>query len=184
MEILGTLHDLSRDWKTDQVHITFTIDNESVLQEIEKYKNSKLSIKVQKYRKKRSLDANSYMWKLIELLSIKTGIPRKEIYIDCLYKYGSFTFIPLRKKDICLAEDYYRIVRERGSQKVTDENGNVAELHILQCWKGSSKYDSKEMSRLIDGVLDECRIQGIPESEFLTPNQKAELLDKWGVVVG
>lgn len=54
----------------------------------------------------------------------------------------------------------------------------------MQCWKGSSKYNSKEMSRLINGILEDCREAKIPESDLLTPDEKIELKEKWGVEVG
>ena len=75
-------------------------------------------------------------------------------------------------------------MRDRGSQEVADEQGNVETLHRLQCFKGSSKYNSKEMSRLIQGVLDDCRDLGIPEADLLTPDEILELKQKWGVDVG
>lgn len=88
------------------------------------------------------------------------------------------------KKDIYLAQSVYRLVVDRGAEKVRDLRGNEEELHILQCWKGSSKYNTKEMSRLINGVLEDCREAGIPEGDLLTPDEKEELKQKWGIEVG
>lgn len=145
---------------------------------------NKLTLEVKKYRAKRSLDANSYLWVLLEKLSCMQSIPRWEIYLESLRKYGAFEYIPLRKKDIYLAQSVYRLVVDRGAERVRDLRGNEEELHILQCWKGSSKYNTKEMSRLINGVLEDCREAGIPEGDLLTPDEKEELKQKWGIDVG
>ena len=64
MECTGKLTNISRDWQSNNLNITLSI-NENINSEIEKIKDvEKLSIKVNKYRKKRSLDANAYMWVL------------------------------------------------------------------------------------------------------------------------
>ena len=59
---------------------------------------------------------------------------------------------------------YYDIVSKRIF------NGN--EFTIYRLYKGSSEYDTKEMSIFIDGVIHEAQQLGI---ETLTPNQIIEL---------
>ena len=44
--------------------------------------------------------------------------------------------------------------------------------------KGSSEYDTAEMSSFIDGIVSECKELGI---ETMTPDQIEELKQKWGV---
>ena len=46
--------------------------------------------------------------------------------------------------------------------------------------KGSSEYDTGEMSRFIDGVISECKELGI---QTMTPDEIEELKQKWGVEV-
>ena len=43
-------------------------------------------------------------------------------------------------------------------------------------WVGSSQYDTKEMSILIDGIVDECKQMGL---ETWPPDQIALLKDNW-----
>lgn len=162
----------------------FTVNREFLVAYEELKGCDKLTLEIKKYRAKRSLDANSYLWVLLEKLSCKLSIPRWELYLESLKKYGSFEYIPLREKDIYLAQSVHRIVIDRGAQTVTDLQGREEELHVLQCWKGSSKYNSLEMSRLIKGILEDCREAGIPEADLLTPDEKAELKQKWGIDIG
>ena len=42
----------------------------------------------------------------------------------------------------------------------------------LQCWYGSSVYDSKQMHRLLELIVQECQQQGIPT---MTPDEIAKL---------
>lgn len=180
MEILGTLHDLSRDWKTDQVHITFTIDNESVLQEIEKYKNSKLCIKVQKYRKKRSLDANAYLWVLCSKLAIVHETSKDEIYEEMLQKYGelyqddegNYIVITLRADiDTSKIDGHWKYYK-------TSADGKFKSYLMI---KGTSQYDTSEMARFIDMVVQEAKDEGI---ETLPPDELERMKSLWGVKNG
>lgn len=184
MKCTGTFKQIFVNFLERKYLLTIEV-NENVMEEYEQLKDKeKLAVEIKPYRKKRSLDANSYLWVLLDKLSSKLSIPRWELYLECLKKYGSFEYIPLREKDIYLAQSVHRIVVDRGAQIVTDLKGREEELHVLQCWKGSSKYNTVEMSRLINGVLDECREVGIPESELLTPDEKEELKQKWGIEIG
>ena len=47
--------------------------------------------------------------------------------------------------------------------------------------KGSSDYDTAEMSQFIDGIISECKDQGI---QTMTPNEIEEMKQKWGVDIG
>ena len=44
-------------------------------------------------------------------------------------------------------------------------------------WYGSSTYDTEQMARLIDRVVEDCREAGI---ETMTPQQLAALKSQWG----
>ena len=41
---------------------------------------------------------------------------------------------------------------------------------------GSSEYDTRQMSRLINLIVEDCKIQGI---ETMTPDELSALLDRW-----
>jgi hypothetical protein len=141
----------------------------------------KLTLEIKPYRAKRSLDANSYLWVLLDKLAEKLDITRWQAYLNELKSHGAFEYIPLREKDIYLAQSVFRIVIDRGAQEVKDLKGRAETLHTLQCYKGSSKYNTKEMSRLIKGVLEDCREIGIPDADLLTPDEKEELRQKCGI---
>lgn len=184
MRFTGRLKEPVIDFSSGRITILFEPyeDFRQAYEELKGYE--KLSLEIKPYRAKRSLDANSYLWVLLDKLADKMNVSRWKMYLMELKEHGSFEYIPLRERDIYLAESVHRIVIDRGQQEVMDLKGRKETLHTLQCWKGSSKYNSKEMSRLISGVLDDCREAGIPEADLLTPDEKLELKQKWGVDVG
>lgn len=98
MECTGKLTNISRDWQSNKLNITLSI-NENINSEIEKIKDvEKLSIKVNKYRKKRSLDANAYMWVLLSKIADVINSDKDDVYIEMLSRYGVFTHIIVKKK--------------------------------------------------------------------------------------
>ena len=66
----------------------------------------------------------------------------------------------------------WRTVRELGKGRI----GNVEGVQ-LQCYFGSSSYDSKEFSVLLEGVISECKEIGI---ETLPEDEIAQMLKEWG----
>ena len=150
MECTGKLTNISRDWQSNKLNITLSI-NENINSEIEKIKDvEKLSIKVNKYRKKRSLDANAYMWVLLSKIADVINSDKDDVYIEMLSRYGVFTHIIVRKEVVEKIKTEWRAVRELGEINVNGSSGIQ-----LQCYFGSSTYDSKEMATLIDGVVRE-----------------------------
>ena len=50
----------------------------------------------------------------------------------------------------------------------------------MLCYYGSSTYDTKEMSVLIDGIVSECKDLDI---EVLPPDELQKIKETWGVDV-
>ena len=73
-------------------------------------------------------------------------------------------------------KELYRTCVDLGKVKV-----GAMEGHQLQVYYGSSTFDTKEMSVLLDGVVSECEAIGI---STLTPNEIERMKQEWGVNVG
>lgn len=175
MECTGKLTNISRDWHSNKLNVTFSL-NESVEGEIEKIKDvEKLSIKVVKYRKKRSLDANAYMWVLLSKIAEVIHSNKDDVYIEMLSRYGVFTHIIVKKSVVDKVKSEWRTVRELGEINVNGSQGVQ-----LQCYFGSSTYDSKEMATLIDGVVREAKELGI---ETLPPDELNRMKRNWDIEI-
>ena len=134
-----------------------------------------VDVTVKKHREKRSLDANAYAWVLMDKLAEATGMPTSEVYRQAVKDVGGNTEI------VC--------VREKAVQKLCDgwnKNGigwqtEVMDSKIDGCknvvlYYGSSTFDTKQMSRLIDNIVQDCKAVGI---ETLTPQQLDVLKEDW-----
>lgn len=175
MEFTGVIRNISNDFLSDELHITFSVNERAnVKAEYEKLKScEKLKVKVDKYRFKRSLDANAYMWVLLQKMAVVLKSTKDDLYLQMLDRYGVFTHIIVKPHVVDRVVNEWRIVRNLGEVTVNGVKGIQ-----LQCYFGSSTYDTKEMSVLIDGVVSECKELGI---ETLPPDELKRIKEMWGV---
>ncbi len=130
-------------------------------------KTKKFEIK--EYKPKRSLNANNYFWELTTQLANVLRMNKEEMYFILLQKYGQSEMVSvLATIDV---RPYFKYYTEAGESIL---NGKLFKHYKV--YKGSSEMDSKEMSILINGLVDECKAQ---EIETRTPNEIASLLEKW-----
>ena len=171
MECIGKLKDVSRDWITNQYNITFTVDA-SVVNSIDSIKDcEKLSIKAVKYRKKRSLDANALLWSCLGQIAASLQADKWDIYLQMLKRYGKYTYI-------CVKPNMVDSVRSqwRECEVVGNVNINGTEAVQMLCYFGSSTYNTKEFSVLLDGVISEMHEMGL---EVPPSTEMKRALEEW-----
>lgn len=137
-----------------------------------KTKNKKFSFEVKEDRAKRSLNANAYLWALLEQMANMLNTSKDEVYLQMLERYGVFTYLAVKSSVVERVEQEWRYVRNLGEATV---NGKKAIQ--LQCYFGSSTYDTKEMSRLLEGVVSEAKELGI---ETIPKTELEVLKQQWG----
>jgi hypothetical protein len=177
-EFTGTIKNPSIDYTTGNIVLQIVCnEKQSALSCYNELANEeKLSIKVGKYREKRSMDSNAYAWTLIGKLAEKLNIPRDEIYRDAIKQVGgNYEIVCVRKEAVDkLCEGW----RKNGIGWQTDTMPSKIEgCTNVVLYYGSSTYDTAQMSRLINIVVDACREQNI---ETRTPDEIANLLSLWG----
>lgn len=129
------------------------------------------TVRIDHYKKKRSLNANNYMWQLVTQIADKLRASKEEIYLQMLKRYGQSTVISIVDEAVPVFMKTVQYAEEFGKGTV---NGK-AFTHI-KVFVGSSNYDTREMSILIDGVISEAEALGIPT---ITPTEIQRLKDNW-----
>ena len=124
---------------------------------------------IKEYKKKRSLDQNAYAWKLITEIGNVLRKSKEEVYLQMLKDYGQSEIVSILSS--INPKGYFKYYEEVGKGTV-----NNKEFTHYKIFKGSSEFDSKEMSIFIDGVVQEAKQLGI---ETLTPDKIAELKSLW-----
>ena len=126
-------------------------------------------------KNRRSLDANAYCWVLIGALSEALGRPRDEIYRHYVREMGVNTIVCVKSD---AADNMQEAWCKHGIGWVTDAfQSKLPGCTNVILYYGSSCYDTKQMSRLIDLVVEDCKEQGI---DTATPAELALLKEEWG----
>ncbi len=156
---------LSLDGKAE---LTFTAPK-SVLYALEEMRGKPLTVSVKTYREKRSLSQNGYMWILLDKLAVKLRCSKEDIYREIIRDCGVFEILPIRNDAV---ERFIQVWRGRGIGWICEDMGEskLNGYTKLMVYYGSSSYNSAEMARVIEAVLQACRdqdIQALSASEFL-----------------
>lgn len=178
----GMIKSLNLDWKTRKPEITLRIDARP--EDVERLRETVLSVELKKYRKKRSLDANAYYWKLVGELAGVIGQSNAWIHNDMLRRFGQIEIIDGKGVYIVIpdTDEAQKTVDEAQSyhlkptSDVKPGKGGVM-YRTYMMLRGSSSYDTKEMSKLINGLVNECRDHGI---ETMTPEELKRMIQVYG----
>lgn len=177
MNSIGTLQDISLDYKTGKAKVTLLLNERESISSLEEIKEDKLSIEIKKYRKGRSLDANKYFWKLLQEICELQEIDTVENYKQRVKELGIFRQFKIMTQDV---ETFKKVWTDRGIAwfcEIADTEyiGNI-EFKIINAYYGSSSFNSKQMSRLIDNLVQDCKAVGI---ETKTQTEIDSLLSQW-----
>ena len=172
MKATGKIVGANIDYRTNKPTLTLEVnernDFESIVDDLKD--QDKLSIEIKPFRQHRSLNANAYCWVLIGKIADVVRAGKDEVYLKCLKRYGQSELISVLSH--VPIGNYLKYYEEAGESKL---NGKM--FTHYRVYKGSSEFDTREMSIFIDGVVSEAKDLGIQTE---TPNQLAEMKARWG----
>ena len=147
---------------------------EKLLNEVRKDKEYNVEIK--QYRKKRSLDANAYLWTLCDKISqVVPETTKEDVYRDAIHHVGVFETFPLKDDAV---ERWIERWQTNGTGWISEvlHKAKTPGYTIVISYYGSSTYNTKEMSRLIDNVVMTAKECGV---ETLTPDELEQMKAAW-----
>jgi len=132
-----------------------------------------LSVEIKQYHPHRSLDANAYLWVLCQKLSEKIGGTKEDIYREAVRKAGQFDFVAVADKAV---DTFIRAWQAKGLGWYAETMpSKIDGCKKVMVYYGSSVYDTKAMSHLINYIVEECKAQGI---ETATPDELARMINE------
>ena len=172
MKLTGRIVGATIDFRTNKPTISFEVNERSDFEQLvdDMRDKDKLSIEVKPFRQHRSLNANAYVWLLIGKIADILRASKDEIYLKLLKRYGQSELISVLSH--VPIGNYIKYYEEAGESKL-----NGKDFTHYRVYKGSSEFDTREMSIFIDGVVSEAKELGIQTE---TPNQIAEMKARWG----
>ena len=117
---------------------------------IPKFEQDKIySLDIKEYKNQRSLEQNRLMWAIIDEISKETGQDKNDIYFTVLNDKGIKTErIPLTPEQV-----KYFSTRTRGMRFLYDIDTELGERSLYEIVIGSSKFNTKEMTELVDSFI-------------------------------
>lgn len=134
------------------------------------------TLEIKEKKKKRSLDANAYYWKLCHEIAYEAQVEVTTVYREHIKEIGGNNdIVCIQNKAV---DDFCRAWQHNGIGWQTETIPSKLEgcTNVI-CYYGSSTYDTQQMSRLIDLAIQDCKEYGI---EYMTPTELAKLLAAWG----
>lgn len=178
-EFTGRLSNIATSYTTGKPLLTIEADGsvQGLFQMFDELKASeKLSFKVGKFRKKRSLDANAYAWVLIGKIAEKTNVPTTDVYRAAIKEVGGNYAV------VCVENEALNALRDGWSRNGLGWQTDTMPSKLDGCtnvvlYYGSSTYDTAQMSRLINIIVQDCAELGI---ETRSKEEIESLLSSWG----
>lgn len=156
MKFTGEIQSITKDWQKDKFIVSFTMNESLPVDEVNSLMGEKLNVEAKKWRNKRSLDANAMLWACLGEIANVLRTDKWEVYLEMLKRYGKYTYICVKPNMVDAMKMQWRECEVVGE---IDINGTKA-IQML-CYFGSSTYDTKEFSVLLDGVVSEMKEIGL-----------------------
>ena len=177
MKLTGRIVDASVDFVAGFPKVTLAVNEKNdFLQGYDDLKDiEKLSIEIKPFRARRSLDANAYCWVLIDKIAENQCVSKEEVYREAIKSIGGNSEIVCVKNEAVerLCEGW----RRNGIGWQTDTfPSKIDNCTNVILYYGSSVYDTKQMSLLLDNIIQDCNALGIATE---TPEMIERMKSLW-----
>lgn len=138
--------------------------------------NTPYSLNISRWKAKRSLNANAYMWVLCDKIAEKLKSTKDEVYRKYIGEVGVFRDLSINDDAV---DTFIKAWGMHGVGWIAEklDYSEIKGYSTVRAYYGSSVYSSKQMSRLIDMVVEDAKEMGI---EVKTPDEIANMLSIWG----
>lgn len=164
---------ISTDYKTRETLLTFSVRGFPP-DHAEALNGKELRLDAVEWRDKRSKEANAYYWALLAKLAGVLGRSNASLHNEMLGKYGTpapaggAAYVSL--EDTETAEKW---AEESETYHLRPTSQVINGRRTYRLMLGSSYYDTAEFSRLLDGLIDDCKAVGI---ETITPEEQERIM--------
>lgn len=108
------------------------------------------------HKEKRSNDANGLLWSCLQEIASIIHTDKWSVYLTMLKRYGKFSYVIVHPDAVESMRKQWRELEVVGEVDVNGRKG----VQLL-CYYGSSTYNTKEFSVLLDGVISEMKEMGL-----------------------
>ena len=176
MIMIGELRDLTMN-RDGRQNVTVTVSSD-FREEYDHLKGKPIRVEIKKYSKQRSLDANNFCWALCTEIgnALKPPLPKEDVYRRAIRQVGEYEPLPIKEEAVETFQNRWAKGGVGWFAEIID-NSKLPGYKLVFAYYGSSTYDTKAMSRLIDYLVDEMEQMGL--SIPLGKEEQERLLDAW-----
>lgn len=132
-------------------------------------------LEIKLFRKKRSNDANALYWEMCGQLARATNDTPDNIYLRHIRDIANYDTICMLTEAVPDFERRWKS-NHKGRMVETRES-KIPGCTTVRAYYGSSDFDTREMSQLIDNCLQDCEAAGV---DTTPPDKISLLLEEWG----
>ena len=127
------------------------------------------------HREHRSLNSNALFWKCVTMIAQAMNPPadKMDVYKMMLKRYGQYTYVCIKPEAVDMFKRTWENYEELGELEI-----NGAKAIQFLAYFGSSTYDSKEFSKLLDGTISEMREMGLTPPPTKEMQRVIEMMEK------
>lgn len=181
MELKGAYKGITVDYTAHSTLITFStpLSPNEAEKAFEGLSDKELVLNIKEYSPKRSLNANAYFHTLCRELANKLHETEPFVKNKLIAEAGQVDYREdgnpwTIKTNVPLDEMWQQELLHVKPIKITIEKGNEAYWYAVM--RPTHTYTVKEMSRLIESTVQDCKLQGIPT---MSDAEMERLLDAW-----
>lgn len=139
-------------------------------------KDHDVEVEIKRWRAKRSLSANALLWALCKDVGEAMSLSDVDVYRRAVREAGEYEHLPIKAVAV---DTFARRWESRGLGWFIDvlDDSKLPGYKLVKAYYGSSSYDSAELSRLIDYVMDDAKQIGIVPRA--SDKQIKEALARW-----
>lgn len=158
MRFKATLKGVAKDWLNGRWNITFEMI-EGNIQEVDALKDKELSVEAKKFFEKRSGKANRLLWACCTQIGQAQRPPRDkwDVYLEYIKRQRQCTLLQIVPDALPKLEKQWRECEVVGHPIIDGH-----EMLDVLCYFGSSTYNSREFSLLLDEIIEDMKQAGIP----------------------
>ena len=175
MEFRGKLSELSFDREGNN-RITLTSFSDC-RKEYDDLSDKEVDVIIKPHRKKRSLDANGFCWAMCTDIgnALMPPLTKEEVYRKAIRDVGEYEPLPIREDAV---ETFKRRWETKGIGWFVDivDDSKLPGYKLVFAYYGSSTYDTKSMSRLIDYLVQDAVSMNLP---IPASKEQEEMLRRW-----
>lgn len=145
---------------------------ENIIQFLFKENSKDKQYEIKEHKERRSKNQNALLWELLMQLQNKLHIPKEEIYRHYIKEIGDYEVVPIKEEAV---SKFISAWQKNGIGWVCDiDTSKLKGYTNVICYYGSSTFNTVQMTRLIDMIIEDCKIQGIETDFYMKELMKYE----------